>query len=336
MATKYKVKQGDTLGDIAASKGVSISDITGFKSGDPDLIHPGEELTIADISETPDNSFKGKDVEGMDIKELSSQMAQEFGETPEGAEEEGIGKYETEYEDYGTKRDEAFQNLKGITTSTFETEYEDRKLEEKKERISNIDDEITAARQTRDEAIAKVRANPGLSAAQMTGDVKKLSDFQNKIINNKIGERNSVAGEYNSELGEIDRIVEGAVSDAKAEYAYYSGLYSEAGTKVSDYQKALREELLGEQAQSNFEKQLAQALTIAQMKDTGTKADSANWKLVYDDYGQPLYWFNSKTKEIDYNVGEGEVDAGDSTFEDIEAELGDEGGDEAKWWQFWK
>ena len=47
MAT-YTVKSGDTLSAIGASYGVPYQKITGFKSGNPNLIYPGEVLTIPD------------------------------------------------------------------------------------------------------------------------------------------------------------------------------------------------------------------------------------------------------------------------------------------------
>ena len=45
MAT-YKVQSGDTLSKIAQSQGVKVSDISGYKSGNPDQIFAGENLTI--------------------------------------------------------------------------------------------------------------------------------------------------------------------------------------------------------------------------------------------------------------------------------------------------
>lgn len=44
--TTYTVQPGDTLSAIAARFGVSVDDISGYRSGDPNLIFPGEVLTI--------------------------------------------------------------------------------------------------------------------------------------------------------------------------------------------------------------------------------------------------------------------------------------------------
>lgn len=43
---KYTVRQGDTVSGIAAAYGVPTSAISGFRSGNPNLIYPGEVLTI--------------------------------------------------------------------------------------------------------------------------------------------------------------------------------------------------------------------------------------------------------------------------------------------------
>src|SRR3990167_481706 len=50
-AQQYKVQAGDTLSAIAKKYGVSISDITGYKSGNANLIFPGENLTIGGKSQ---------------------------------------------------------------------------------------------------------------------------------------------------------------------------------------------------------------------------------------------------------------------------------------------
>jgi len=46
MATTYKVQPGDTLSAIGKKYGVDWRKITGYRSGNPNLIYPGEVLTI--------------------------------------------------------------------------------------------------------------------------------------------------------------------------------------------------------------------------------------------------------------------------------------------------
>ena len=44
--TAYTVQPGDTLSGIAARFGVPVSAVSGYRSGDPNLIYPGEVLTV--------------------------------------------------------------------------------------------------------------------------------------------------------------------------------------------------------------------------------------------------------------------------------------------------
>ena len=48
MAQTYEVKRGDTLSAIAKRFGVPINQITGYRSGNPNLIYPGEKLTVGE------------------------------------------------------------------------------------------------------------------------------------------------------------------------------------------------------------------------------------------------------------------------------------------------
>lgn len=50
MPTTYQVKQGDTLSRIAANLGVSITDLSGYRSGDPNRIFAGETLTVGNAA----------------------------------------------------------------------------------------------------------------------------------------------------------------------------------------------------------------------------------------------------------------------------------------------
>ncbi len=197
-SSKYKVKKGDTLSGIASQLGVGMDSISGYRSGNKDMIYEGEELNVGTPApkKTESSSY---------VDEVKTQLNE--GDTTESDDPYGLGKVRLDIEENTKKRDDAFAELKDISTKTFEDEYESRKLEEKKQKMSLLDGDIASKKAERDAAINKVRSNPGLSAAQMTGDIKKMSDYANNEINNLIAERNGVAGEYNNELEEIDRLV---------------------------------------------------------------------------------------------------------------------------------
>lgn len=300
MAQTYKVKKGDTLSGIAQKYGVGVGDITGYRSGNKDLIFPDEQLTIGKQEAAPAPKSSGNSY----VDEVRTQLSDtgDKTDTGGGTDEYGLSSLRSKITDTTAKRDAAFSELKDISTKTFNDEYEKRGLAEKKARLATIDSEINAEKAKRDEAIAKVRANPGLSAAQMTGDVKKLADYQNDVINTKIAERNAVANEYNTGLSEIDKIVENTVKDKTLDYGYYDSTLKDLTGQVSEYSKNLREDLQNETKSDQFDRQLAQALEIAQMNaNKKGGSDTTKVQLVRDPRtGDPLYWFDPETQEISY------------------------------------
>lgn len=58
----YTVKEGDTLSKVASQYGVNISDISGYSSGNPDVIRPGENLTVKTRTQAPANTVNAKDL----------------------------------------------------------------------------------------------------------------------------------------------------------------------------------------------------------------------------------------------------------------------------------
>lgn len=285
MASSYKVKKGDTLSGIAQALGVKQGDISGYKSGNPDLIYEGEELSVGSKPQEYASAVK----EGMKDEYSTEQKDEGY----------DVEKIRGDIDTYKTKMDDAFQTYKKSQSETFNKEYETRGLGTKKNQIKDIDDQIAAAREERDNALFKEGVNPNVSAGQLTGKQKKVADFYNSKINNLIDNRNSVASEYNTELGEVTRLSEVASNEAKAEYDYFANLLNRLDSQLGSYRKELLDSLEKEQTQSNWEKELAQALQIAQMKNTG--GGSSKVSLVRDPRtGDPLYWFNPDTQEIEY------------------------------------
>ena len=73
---KYTVKSGDTLSAIASRFGVSVNDITGYSSGNPNLIYQGEVLTIGGGAKAPATTTKTYTVQSGDTL---SGIAAKFG-----------------------------------------------------------------------------------------------------------------------------------------------------------------------------------------------------------------------------------------------------------------
>ena len=316
---KYTVKKGDRLSEIAKQLGVKTSDITGYKSGNPDLIYPGETLTIGsggsggsdffgldDKSEgaikdgkilDPTGNWRDVNTAGGEqyqldrgafkVKPFEDKLTDIKGDT-------SYGEYTS---DYAKKRDEAFNALKGLREKEYDNAYKEKGLDKIKGHISDLDSKIQELRDARDTSILKTRQNPYLSASALAGDVSKLADKYNSQINNLIQERNAVAGEYNTTLGEINNEVNNALRDKEMELSYYGGLESDRLRQLNDL-------LNRKERQSEFERRLAQTRSGGKMS------------LVKDPYGQPLYWVDSSNQNIipietDTNLG------GSSTYADM-------------------
>lgn len=298
MASTYKVQKGDTLSKIAANAGVKLSDISGYRSGDPNKIFEGETLTIGKAADPY-------------VSEVKEQLSGDTGGSSSKTSIYDSEKLKADKDTYKSGLDSAFKKYQTVQQDTFDEEYEKRGLKEKKAKMSELDSSIAAKRAERDAALNKVRTNPGLSASQMTGDVKKIADYANAEINNLISERNAVAGEYNSSLDEIDGIVERKAGGAKAEYDYYAGLLGNTEKSLGDYQSALIDELKSERQADQFDRQLAQAMEIAQLNASKKGGSGSNLQLRSDpNTGDPLYWFDPDTGAITY------IDGGNSGSDD--------------------
>ena len=72
----YTVQPGDTLSQIASSYGVGVNDITGFRSGNPNLIYPGEKLTIGgQVAPTGGSTSGGTTDSAADTTDLTTYEA---------------------------------------------------------------------------------------------------------------------------------------------------------------------------------------------------------------------------------------------------------------------
>lgn len=312
MATTYKVQKGDTLSSIAKKTGVGIDQISGYRSGNKDLIYEGEELALGGSPKSEASSY---------VSEVKDQLGDTGGSSSKSTSIYDSEKLKTDRDTYKSGLDSAYKKLKDVQQETFDTEYEKRGLDKKKEKMSELDSQIATERAKRDEAINKIRTNPGLSAAQMTGDIKKAADYQNSVINNLIQERNGVAGEYNAALDEIDGAVSRAASGAQAEYNYYSGLLGNTEGTLKEYQSSLVDQLRADTQADQFDRQLAQALEIATMKANDSGGSGSKLQLRSDpNTGDPLYWFDPDTGAITY-IDEGDEGGGNSgggsSFDDI-------------------
>lgn len=311
MAT-YTVKKGDTLGAIARQLGTSVDNLTGYRSGNKDLIFPGETITVkspveneatqrastvrSELTDTPSptNTPKSKDSSygGFDFDQLQTNLA-----------------------DAQKKREEAFAKLDGFRSNRYEELSSERGLDDKRSEISKLDELITQKKNERDASIAQIRKNPGASAATLTGEVGVATDKLNAEINNLIGQRNSLANEYNTTLSEIDSLVEREAQDLENSLGFFDTSVSEAQGLIDAYQKALIEELRREEDRSyDLEDDLRdfeQAMQLARLKEA-TGGAGTNYTILTDQFGRPTVAIDKKnpTVQIDLSGAEGSLPKG--------------------------
>ena len=73
--SSYVVKNGDSLSKIAAAMGVDVNSISGYRSGNPNLIYSGEVLTVKKPAAAPATPTDVKDANGANAYINSSQQS---------------------------------------------------------------------------------------------------------------------------------------------------------------------------------------------------------------------------------------------------------------------
>ena len=265
-APSYTVRPGDTLSAIAQRKGVSVGDISGHRSGDPSLIHPGEQLTIGRGTTSPTTPTPTDPVAP---REPESPAPWTERDEPRGM----VESIRYEIGEAERAREEARERMQNARTDMFNREYEERGGPERKERISAIDNEIAEQRKQRDDAILTAQRNPNISAGVLSGEVQRLTEHFNSQINNSINKRNSVAEEYNTILDEVERRVENQMDDYYREYDHWDRMAQDAMQRLQRYEGVLEDELMREADQSRWERELAQQLEIARMRESSTPTE---------------------------------------------------------------
>lgn len=298
MATQtYTVKSGDTLSGIAKNAGVGVNDITGYKSGNKDLIFPGETLTVNPTVNASSDTSGAKSYSSA----VADALGGKTGTTGDTTKTDG-----TLSDSYlSTLRDtisgaqktvsDSATALAGLKTKAYDDAYASSGLSDKKNQIATLDSSIADAKAARDAAVAKVRSNPGLSAALLTGTVSKLSDKANADINNLITQRNGLAGDYNTGLTEVSRKAATVTGDAENAYNMAVKALESVTGQAKDYQTALVDTLKNNQTQNYQDQSLAIALQNANTnayRALNPSSASTNWQLAKDPSGDALYWYN--------------------------------------------
>ena len=170
----YTVQPGDSLNVIAKKLGVQPTDITGYRSGDPNVIYPKEVLTIqpkAPITKpttantTTDTST---DTTTAPVDVSSDQQTLDY----------LLKQYGISFGD-PTNPQKSIKDLVGeVMVATG--------LPEAKTRITEITSEIEALNNKRDAEIAEVNDNPWLTESKRQQMVNKITTAYENKTNNKV------------------------------------------------------------------------------------------------------------------------------------------------------
>lgn len=297
MAQQYTIKAGDTLGKVAKKFGTNVSNISGFRSGNADLIFPGETVTI-NTPKVSEATTRASEVRSTLAPET---ITKDTNATDTTSTDVNFNKFQKELEDSNKKREDAFNQLKGFRTNRYEELRKERGLEDFRNSIDTLDQEIAQKKSERDAALAKVKKNPGASAATITGEVAGVTDQLNAEINNLIEQRNSKANSYNSTLSEIDKIVSNEAGDLESQLGYYDSLVNNASSALSDYNKAVLEELRRTEDRQNTVadnlQEFQNALEIARIRGAGSDTGTT-FQLKFDPITGESFLFNPDTGKV--------------------------------------
>ena len=204
----YIVQPGDTLSAIASKLGVKPTDLSGYRSGNPNLIFPKEVLQVGQSAPTAPvvpPPVKPDATGGTGQPQDQQQKAPE----QVSAEQQALDYLKTQYGFDGsglaTQPQKSIQDLiTEVMTSTG--------LPDTKSQITDITSQIEALNNERDAKIAEVNDNPWLSESMRASKISKLTtEYENKTAN-KVSTLTLLQNTYDSARQQAQWAVNTAVS----------------------------------------------------------------------------------------------------------------------------
>lgn len=221
-----------------------------------------------------------------------------------------VGKIQTDLTKASTEKKKAYDELIGLQSKTYETEYNKIGLGDLKTKAAEIDTNIAEEKRIRDESIDKVRRNPYYSAATITGEAAEIERTSNNRINRLIDQRNSIASQFNAGIDDITRKVGYATTDAQIKYNFWESEEKRISDLVTAYSAELRKQLekaekvpevfgtaetgyyqwIRDPATGKWDKQMI-IPPVPKVKEYGLQ-------LIKDEYGRIVGYFDPATGKI--------------------------------------
>lgn len=203
----YIVQPGDTLSQIAKKMGVQTSAISGYKSGDPNIILPGENLSISQTSlgnfPVQNMSVIGQPNIFQKPQPLTNQPIQQPAPTPIQTQQPEQPTPLTNQPQVPTVQPEQASNTLqqfnispeaaqsnfnvnpiGTVSDIIKNVMSQLGMPDISGNISNISSEIEKLANERDEKITEIQDNPWTSAGSKQELIQKINNqYENKIAN---------------------------------------------------------------------------------------------------------------------------------------------------------
>lgn len=329
MADTYTVKSGDTLSKIAKDYGVSVSDISGYKSGNPNLIYPGEVLNLSNVGSSI-NASNIKPPVNMSLPSSSTQQSSGSSSlfSNEGSVNSQVDKYrkqlektinskmkevEKELADKRAVEKDTLGNMKDLTTPFREdlenTERERLYINENFEANQSLINELDTLLTEGNNLIRQQQQVTGLAAVRNPRIQQTMNDVAARagVIEAVINVRNNQIGVAENL---IDRSVNAIAADRLDQLNYYNtvlelnrqdilSLDSES-KKLADYQVALIENDLrrAEETADYIKKLMIDPATATLMGEANVSlndsVDTINSKIQQAQYNREVREFSNE------------------------------------------
>jgi len=328
MPTQVTVKSGDTLSQIAQDYGIDMGSISGYRSGDPNLIFPGEVLTLSDVG----TSIAAENIRPSTGVDLPAQGAQEargtsslFGDQDsvtsqvdryrkeiEGVIGGRLGDVTARLDELRKKEQETLGQVEMLTqpfreeleTAERERLYINENFEANQQLINELDSLLTEGNRL----IEQQREVTGLAAIRNPRIQQTMNDVAARagVIEAVINARN---GQIAVAENLIDRTVMAIAADRNDQLTYYETVLNlnnrdiisldKEAQKLADFQVSLIERDLkrAEDTADEIKKNLADPAKAALMGEAGVSLNDSieeiNAKLTKAQHNRDIRKFSN-------------------------------------------
>jgi len=329
MSQKYTVKSGDTLSAIAKQYGVGTGSISGYKSGNPNLIYPNEVLSIngsnnntiqaSNIAPAPnvplptDQAKTNSGVNSLFSGDSVNANVNNYRKELEKMISTRTSEIDNKIKGLKEQQNSTLDNIQALTTpfrQTLEdTERERLHINKNFEANQTLIDELDTLLTQGNDLIKQQQQVTGLSAIRNPRVQQTMNDISARagVIEAVINARN---GQIGVAENMIDRSINAIASDRKDELTYYETVLNlnnqelisltNDAKKLADFQvNMIKEDLDRAQKTSDYIKTLlVDPATAGLMGEAGVtlndSVDQINAKLTKAQTGRDIREFSNK------------------------------------------